>query len=293
MAFAIIFYCQAAQLGHLGGQLGHLGGQSGHLGGQSGQLGGDWHVSATELEVEAVREAGRQYHLLADETLVEEMRAAGRGWWATAPMVQRAKFLLITSNPNWVRTLPRQLEGAACGTATRSERAREAQEVEGPPKITFEVTRRWLCPGGTCELECVRTTKLADFINVSELTIGRWLVSHGFISTACTKPNCDGVRRLVTSKGKTDRHTLSGGTALYCTQCHAYSYGDTLHCHSFLDLVNEIYLDQFLPIQFPLFRWCWWRWFFRRVKAWQLCSSNVAYLGHCYWLVIDLSYPPT
>ena len=40
MAFAIIFYCQAAQLGHLGGQLGHLGGQLGHLGGQLGHLGG-------------------------------------------------------------------------------------------------------------------------------------------------------------------------------------------------------------------------------------------------------------
>ena len=265
MAFAIIFYRQAAQLWrenateeeveaqkqagsdwHLsatqmeveaqkeaGRQSGHLGGDSGHLGGDSGHLGGDWHVSATELEVEAVREAGRQYHLVADETLVEEMRAAGRGWWSTAPMVQRAKFLLITSNPNWVRTIPRQLEGAASGTATRSERAREAQEVPGPPKITFEVTRRWLCPGGTCDLECVRTTKLADFINVSELTIGRWLVAHRFISTGCSKPNCDGVRRLVSSKGKTDR--LSGGTALYCPQCHAYSYGDTLHCSPFWD----------------------------------------------------------
>ena len=150
---------------------------------------------------------------LGDEELVEAMKNSGREWFASASMLARAQFYLITTNPNWIKSIPRQLEGQECGRATVSEHTQASHEMEGPPKITFKVTRRWLCPGLNCDMICVKDTKLADFISVSELQVGpdfkfstlivhcskvgRWLVAHKLIPDACTTEGCAGTRRLV------------------------------------------------------------------------------------------------
>ena len=93
-----------------------------------------------------------------------------------------------------------------------------------------------------------------DFINVTELEVGRWLISHGYIETACSQHNCSGIRRLVADNSAhrfvsiscfpslhhTYHHsfyttvrrqlepgqTLSGGTKLYCPECHKCSWGE-------------------------------------------------------------------
>ena len=109
---------------------------------------------------------------MGDEELVEAMKTSGREWFANASMLARAQFYMITTNPNWIKSIPRQLEGQECGRATVSEHTQASHDMEGPPKITFKVTRRWLCPGLDCDMECVKDTKLADFVSVSELQVG-------------------------------------------------------------------------------------------------------------------------
>ena len=126
--------------------------------------GAAWHETADSGVLDRVKSSGREFHLHADDDVLEQIKSAGRNWFTEASMVMRAKFLLITSNPKWISSIPLQLEGAATGREAKSSRARAAEEVAGPPRVTFQVSRRWLCTGELdgqgCDLRCISDTKL-------------------------------------------------------------------------------------------------------------------------------------
>ena len=148
----------------------------------------------------------------------------GKGVWNTRKgfWTQGAEFGHLASKEA-------QDKGRATAHENRDESSKKSYETPGTDPIVvrednkknyMETTEKFYSYiwdyKGNCELYCAEQVTLKSFVNVTNLAMHKWLVSHDLTSIECNYNECSG-------KGVVIAH--GDGVALKCTTCKKISVG--------------------------------------------------------------------